>query len=72
MADIPSPETNTTLLSGKILDWSKLKVFADMLKGTQIVKYVIVRLENIGNKHFLLFLKCFQKTSNQGSLKLGM
>ena len=58
-----------------ILDWSKLKAFAeDILKLVQIRKFVPVRLENIVGKeenasyqHFLLFPQCFQKPSSPGS-----
>ena len=53
----------------KILDWSKLKAFAnDKLNVTQDMKVVFHRIENIvrkeenaGYQHFLLSSKCFQK-----------
>ena len=68
----------------KILDWSKLKAFADdIVKVTEILKFLLERLENIvgkgenaenmgkgenaGYQHFLLFPQCFQKDSYTGS-----
>ena len=58
----------------KILDWTKLKVFADdkiiaieklkcVLGG---VENIIGKGENAGYKHFLLFPQCFQKAFCQG------
>ena len=66
----------------KILDLSKLKVFADnKINGTHR-KSSLVRIENIvgkgehaGYQHFLLFLQCFQKAIDlryQGFLKSGL
>ena len=63
-----------------ILDWSKLKVFADdKIKVTEILKFVLCRVENIvgkrenaGYQHFLLFPQCFQKASFSGSSKVGI
>ena len=51
----------------KILDWSKLKAFADHKSNvTQNIKVVLYRIENIvgkeenaDNQHFLLFPECF-------------
>ena len=53
----------------KILDWSKLKAFADYkFSITKLKIPVFDRVENIvgkgenaGYQHFLLFLQCFQK-----------
>ena len=64
----------------KILDRSKLKAFAeDKINVTEILKFVLERVENIvgkgenaGYQHFLLFLQCFQKASYKGSLKVGI
>ena len=48
-------------------------------KKAEKLKFVLGRLENIvgkeenaGYQHFLLFPKCFQKTSILGSLKVGI
>ena len=62
----------------KILDQSKLKAIADYeIKMTQKLKMVVERLkntvgkgENAGYKHFLLFLRCFQKATLSESLKV--
>ena len=60
-----------SLPNDKILDWSKLKAFADD-KITVIEKlwFVLGRIENIvgkgenaGYQHFILFPQCFQKVS---------
>ena len=67
------------LPNDKILDWSKLKAFADdKINVTEKVKIVLARVENIvgkgenaGYQHFLLFPQCFQKPSCPRSLKLG-
>ena len=69
-----------TLPHNKILDWSKLKAFADdKLNATEKLKFVLGRVENIvgkgenaGHQHFLLFPQCFQKPSLSGSLKVGI
>ena len=53
----------------KILDWSKLRAFADnKINLTQKLQFVLGRVENIvekgenaGYQHFLLFPHCFQK-----------
>ena len=69
-----------SLPNDKILDWSKLKAFADdTINVTQKFKFVLGRVENIVGKgenaahcHFLLFPQCFQKTTFSGSLKVGI
>ena len=55
----------------KILDWSKLKEFADdIIKIHKMMIYVFDRVENIvgegenaGYQHFLLFPRCFKSFS---------
>ena len=49
----------------KILDWFKLKAFADKINVTEKLKFVLGRVENIvgkgenaGYQHFLLFPQC--------------
>ena len=57
----------------KILDWSKLKAFADdKINVTEELKFVLGRVENIVGKgeNFLLFPQWFQKASYTGSLKV--
>ena len=57
-----------SLPNDKILDWSKLKAFADYrIYVTKNLKFVLERVENtvgIGEnaayQHFLLFPQCFQ------------
>ena len=69
-----------SLPHNKILDWSKLKAFADdKLNATEKLKFVLGRVEkivgkgeNAGYQHFLLFPQCFQKPSLSGSLKVGI
>ena len=69
-----------SLPKSKILDWSKLKAFADdKINVNEVLKIGLGRLENIvgkgenaGNQHFLLFPHCFQKPSISGSLKVGI
>ena len=69
-----------SLPNNKILDWSKLKAFAeDKMNVTYELKFVSERIENIfgkeenaGYQHFLLFPKCFQKPPSLGSLKVGI
>ena len=64
----------------KILDWSKLKAFAeDKIKVTEKLKFVLGRVENTvgkgenaGYQHFLLFPQCFQKASVSGASKVGI
>ena len=61
----------------KSLDWSKLKAFADnKTDATEKSKLVMGRVENIvvkgenaGHQHFLIFPQCFQRVSYTGSLK---
>ena len=68
------------LPNDKILDWSKFKELADdKINVTEKVKLVLGRVENIvgkaenaGYQQFVLFLKCFQKASFLGSLKVGI
>ena len=62
----------------KILDWSKLKAFADdKINVNEIQKFRLGRVENTitvekgeiaGFQHFLLFPKCFRKASFSRSL----
>ena len=66
------------LPNDKILDWFKLKAFADdKLNMNQQLKFVLGREENIvgqgenaGYQHFLLFQHCFQKASFSRSSKV--
>ena len=59
------------LADDKILDWSKLKAFADdnlnvakiMISLYDRVENIVGKGENAGNQHFLLFPQCFQKAS---------
>ena len=68
-----------SLPNKKILDWSKLKAFADdKINLNEISKIVLGRVENIvgkgenaGYQHFLLFPQYFRKVSFQGSIKAG-
>ena len=63
----------------KILDWSKLKAFADnKVNVTKKLKFVLGTEQNIvgkeeiaGNQHFLLFPQCLQEAFLSGSLKVG-
>ena len=56
----------------------QLKGFADdKIDGTEKLKFVLGRIENIvgkgenaGYQHFFLFPQCFQKASCTGSLKV--
>ena len=74
----PETEHNTKLEpvlnplpDDKILDWSKLKAFADdNLKAAKMmislydrVENIVGKKENAGSQHFLLFPQCFQKAS---------
>ena len=69
-----------SLPNGNVLDWTKVKVFADdKLNYATIINSVFDRIENIvgkgenaGYQHFLLFPQCFQKYSFSGSLKVGI
>ena len=74
-------EDLNSLPNDKILDWSKMKAFADNKKKnvTEKLKFVLGRVENIvekggnaGYQHFLLFLQHFQKASLSVSLKVGI
>ena len=54
----------------KILDWSKLKAFADdkidvalMISLSDRVENTVGKGENAGYQHFLLYPQCFQKPS---------
>ena len=69
-----------SLPNNKILDWSKLKAFADdKINPIEKLKFVLGRVENIvgkgenaGNQHFLLFPKCFEKASFSSYLQAGI
>ena len=62
---------NLSSTERQILDWSKLKVFADdkiiaiiRLKfGMERVQNILVKGENAGNQHFLVFPQCFHNLS---------
>ena len=68
----------SSLPSDKILDWSKLKAFAnDKINVNEKLKFVFGRIENIvgkvenaGHQHFSLFPQCFQTASYTRSLKV--
>ena len=61
----------------KILDWTKLKAFADdklnvaemMISVSKSVENIVGKGENAGYQQFLLFPQCFQKASFSGPLK---
>ena len=64
--------TLNSLPNDKILDWSKLKAFADdkINVNKKKLKFDLLRIENIlgkeenaDNQQFLLFPQCFQKAS---------
>ena len=67
-----------SLPNDKILDWSKLKAFADnKMNVNERLKFDLGRVDNIvgkgentGYQHFLLFPQYFQKASFSGSLKV--
>ena len=69
-----------SLPNDKILDWSKLKAFADdKIKVAEMRSSLSDRKENLlgkkensGFQHFLLFPQCFQKPSFQGCLQSGL
>ena len=62
--------TWNSLPNNIILDWSKLKEFADdKINLTKNLKLVLGKVEN---QHFLLFLLCFQKALYSESLKPGI
>ena len=69
-----------SLPNDKILDWFKLKAFADdkinanvkLNFGTGRVQNIVGKGENAGYQHFLLFPQCFQKLFFPGSFKVGI
>ena len=69
-----------SLPNDKILDWSKLKAFADnKINVTEKLNFLLERVENIvgkgenaGYQHFLLFPQCFQQDPYTGRSKLGL
>ena len=77
---VPRVLAINSLPHDKILDWFKLKAFADdKMKPTEKLKFVLGRVENTvgkgenaGYQHFLLFLQCFQKASFSGASKVGI
>ena len=70
--------TFNSLPNDKILDWFKLKAFADdKINVIEILKVDLGRVENIvrkgenaGYQHFLLFPQCFPKLSLLELLKV--
>ena len=73
-------QTHLNLLpNNKILDYSKLKAFADKkINVTQKlnivmgwVEKIVEKEENAEYQHFLLLPQCFQRISFSGSLKFG-
>ena len=64
--------------NGKLLDWSKLKAFADdKINVTEKLKFVlgtgeniVGKAENAGYQHFLPFPQCFQKAFYTRSFKV--
>ena len=73
----PISELLNTLPNNKIVDWSKLKAFADRkIDVTEKLKFVLGRLENIVGKgeiacqeQFVLFLTEFSKELNGRQVK---
>ena len=70
-----------SLPNNKILDWPKLKAFADdNLNVAQNLKLVFRRAESTGKRrkmlvhflHFLHFPQCFRKSFSLGSLTQGL
>ena len=69
-----------SLPNDKMLDLSKLKVFADdMIRIIKMtislfgrVENTVGKGENAGYQHFLLFPQSFPKPSSLGSLKVGI
>ena len=67
-----------SLPNDKILDWSKLKAFADenfniaktVISVCDRVENIVGKGENVCYQHFLLFPQSFRKLSISGSLKL--
>ena len=72
--------TINSLPNYKILDWSKLKAFANenfnitktMISVGNRVENIVGKGENTAYQHFRLFPQCFQKFSISGSLNLGI
>ena len=75
------PETDhlvNSLSNEKILDQTNLKDFADnKIRVTYVMDFVMGRVENIvvkgenaGHQHFLLFQQCFSKLSFSESLEV--
>ena len=58
----------------KIIDWSRLKAFADENTNMKFVfndtENILKKGENAGYQHYLLFQLCLQKCSRLGSLKV--
>ena len=69
-----------SLPNDRILDWSKMKGFADdriefdkmMIFDFDRVENIVGKGESAGNQHFLLFPQCFHKASFSGLLKVGI
>ena len=70
-----------SLPNDNILDWPKLKAFADdnsnvaakmMISFYDRVENIVRKGENAGYQHFLLFSQCFQKAFSTSSLKAGI
>ena len=69
-----------SLPSGEILDWSKLKAFADdklnvdeiMISLSDRIKKIVGKGENAFYQHFLIFPQRFQKDPFPESLKVGI
>ena len=80
MCSVYFADTVNPIPNDKVLDWFKLKTFADHnLKVIKMMICVLDRLENIvgkgentGYQHFLLFLQCYQKASFSRSFKVGI
>ena len=76
--NIIGKEENVLLINflpnDKILDWTKLKTFADdkldiaktMISVYDRVENIVGKGENASYQHFLLFPQCFQKFSFSG------
>ena len=73
-------ERDISLPNDKILDWSKLKAFADdKINVTEKLKFVLKRVENIlgkgenaGYRHFLFSNYVFKRLYIQGCSKSGL
>ena len=65
------------LTKRQIMDWSKLKAFADdkinvtqtLELGSDRIENIVGKGENAGYQHFLLFPQCFQMNRVLGWLK---